>query len=337
MSTADVSVILPFRNTAATLPDCLDSIGRQTLAEFELLAIDDGSDDESAAIVRRYAAGDWRIRLISPGHVGLVGALNLGIAEAHAPLIARMDADDRMHPERLAAQRDELARRADLALVASQVELFPSEHVRAGYGEYVRWQNQVISAADIANNIYVESPFAHPSVMLRHAAFDRVGLYADGPFPEDYELWLRMHAAGLRMAKLPRVLLFWREHPGRASRVDPRYARGAFDLLRARFLAREPRLLAGRPVAIWGAGRKTRLRARQLIEQGLMPAAWVDIDPDKIGHSVWGLPVRPAEWLDQRPRPFVLIYLTAHGAREVAAGRLEGWGYRAGQDYLAVG
>jgi glycosyltransferase involved in cell wall biosynthesis len=337
MSTPDVSVILPFRNGADTLPDCLASIGLQTHADFELLAIDDGSEDESAAIVRARAAGDPRVRLLSPGRVGLVAALNLGIAEARGPLIARLDADDLMHPERLAAQRDELMRRDDLALVASQVELFPAEQVRAGYREYVRWQNQLISPAEIANNIYVESPFAHPSVMLRHAVFDHVGCYADGPFPEDYELWLRMHAAGLRMAKLPRVLLAWREGPARASRVDPRYAREAFDMLRARFLACDPRLLAGRPIAIWGAGRRTRLRARRLIERGVAPVAWVDIDTDKIGHVVWGVPVQPPEWLDQRPRPFVLIYLTAHGAREIAAARLDGWGYRAGQDYLPVG
>jgi hypothetical protein len=164
-----------------------------------------------------------------------------------------------------------------------------------------------------------------------------LGGYADGPFPEDYELWLRMHHAGLRMAKLARVLLLWRERDDRASRVDPRYAREAFDQLRARFLARDWRLRGGRDLVIWGAGRKTRLRARHLIEQGIRPHAWIDIDPRKIGHRVWELPVHPPEWLNRQPRPFVLVYVTTHGARDLIAGWLAQWGYQVGEDYLAVG
>jgi glycosyltransferase involved in cell wall biosynthesis len=332
-----ISIVLPFRDAAATLPKCLESIQRQTFADFELLAIDDGSADGSAAIVEQLARQDGRVRLLRPGRVGLVAALNLGVAQARAALIARMDADDLMHAERLAAQHAHLEQNPEIALVAAQVELFPPERVREGYREYVRWQNQCLTPQQIADNIYVESPFAHPSVMLRRAAIEQLGGYVDGPFPEDYELWLRMHQAGMRMAKLPRVLLSWREHDDRASRVDPRYGREAFDALRARFLARDPRLQSDRPLVIWGAGRKTRLRARHLLDQGARPVAWIDIDPRKIGHVVWGLPVHPPGWLDQRPRPFVLVYVTSHGAREFAAGLLAQWGYQVGDDYLAVG
>jgi glycosyltransferase involved in cell wall biosynthesis len=333
-----ISIIMPFHNAAATLPACLASISRQTLGDFELLAIDDGSADESAALVRALAARDARVDLLAPGRVGLVAALNLGVAQARAPLLARMDADDLMHPRRLALQRDFLAASPDIALVAARAALFPRQLVRAGYQEYLRWQNACLTPAQIAAAIYIESPLAHPSVTLRRAALAAAGgPYAEGLFPEDYELWLRMHRAGLAMAKLPRTLLAWREGPGRASRLDPRYRREAFDALRARFLADDPRLRQGRDLVYWGAGRPTRLRAKRLIDQGFPPTAWIDIDPDKIGHVVWGAPVRPPAWLDRRPRPFVLIYVTAHGAREYAEGRLAEWGYRPGEDYLAVG
>ncbi|MEI7773029.1 MAG: glycosyltransferase, partial [Chloroflexales bacterium] len=267
-----------------------------------------------------------------------LAALNLGVAQARAPLLARMDADDLMHPQRLALQHNFLEASPDIALVAARAASFPLRLVRAGYHEYLRWQNTCLTPAQIAAGIYIESPFAHPSVTLRRAALDAAGgSYADGAFPEDYELWLRMHRAGLPMAKLPRTLLAWREGSGRASRVDPRYRREAFDALRARFLAEDPRLRQGRDLVYWGAGRPTRLRARLLIERGFPPTAWVDIDPDKIGHVVWGAPVRPPAWVDRRPRPFVLIYVTAHGARADAEGRLARWGYRPGEDYLAVG
>lgn len=332
-----VSVVLPFRNAAATLPDCLASIQGQTLADFEVLALDDGSEDESAVIVAQAAQRDPRLRLVQPGRVGLVAALNLGIAHARSALIARMDADDRMHPERLAAQLAFLAEQPAITLVAAQVELFPAEQIRAGYQEYVRWQNQCLTPAAIAANIYVESPVAHPSVMVRRSALERLGGYHAGPFPEDYELWLRMHQAGMLMAKLPRILHFWRERPDRTSRVDPRYARAAFDQVRARFLARDPRLHSGRPLVVWGAGRTTRLRVRLLLEQGIHLAAWIDIDPKKIGQRVWGLSVHAPVWLDQEPHPFVLVYVTNHGARDYIAGLLAQWNYAVGADYLAVG
>jgi rhodanese-related sulfurtransferase len=249
-----------------------------------------------------------------------------------------MDADDVMLPDRLAAQWEMLDARPDLALVGTQVELFPAEHVGGGYAEYVRWQNECVSPEQIADNLYVESPFAHPSVMARTDVLCAAGSYRDGDFPEDYELWLRLHASGQRMAKVPRVLLRWRERPERTSRVDVRYTRDAFDRLRAEYLSRDPRLHAHRPIVVWGAGRRSRLRARIVMERGISPVAWIDIDPDKIGHRVWDLPVHAPEWLGGlEPRPFVLVYVNNHGARELIAARLREMGYTVGRDFLCVG
>lgn len=309
-----ISIVMPFRNAAATLPECIASIHAQTYRDFEVIAVDDRSTDKSAELCRR--AGFTVIEA-----QGLVAALNAGLDAARGESLARMDADDVMHPERLEAQ---LALMRDYDIVAAQVELFPEDGIRAGYREYVRWQNSVITPEQIAANLFVESPFAHPSVMMR-----RGFRYADGPFPEDYELWLRLHASGARMAKVPRVLLRWRESATRASRVDPRYSRDAFDRLRARWLA--PRL--PREFVVWGAGQRARRRVRLL---GRMPAAWVDVDPRKIGTILHGAPVHSYEWLRRR-RAFVLIYVTNHHARDEASRVLEEWGYRPGADYLAVG
>lgn len=332
-----VSILLPVHNAATTLPACLASIADQTLDDYELIAVDDGSGDGSAALLRRAAESDRRVRLLSPGRIGLVAALAHGLAAAQAPLVARMDADDLMHPERLQRQVALFDADPGLDLVACQVALFADTPIQAGYREYVRWQNLCLSAADIAEQIYVESPFAHPSVMFRRETVLRLGGYRDGPFPEDYDLWLRMHAAGCRMVKLPRVLLHWREWPQRTSRTDPRCAREAFDRLRADYLARDPRLHGPRGMAIWGAGRRTRQRARHLLDRGVRPLAWIDIDPRKIGNIVWDVPVRPERWLDQPLPPFVLVYVASHGAREEIGGKLARFGYRRGRDYLCVG
>lgn len=334
----EISIILPFRDAETTIDECLDSIRRQSLNDFEVIAVDDGSTDTSSDRVGRRARTDRRFRLVASGRRGLVAALTTGITESQAPFLARMDADDRMHPDRLRMQCEFLRDRSELALVASRVRLFPSRHIRRGYREYVRWQNGLIEPKDVAGNIYVESPFAHPSVMIRRSALDAVGGYRDGPFPEDYDLWLRLNANGHPMAKLPEVLLDWRDHPNRLSRTDARYSRESFDRLRALYLARDSRLRSERTFVIWGAGRRTRLRARHLIDRGRHPNAWIDIDPNKIGRAVWGIPVRGSRWLRQvTTRPFVLIYVTRHGAREQVEAFLEASGYREREDFLAVG
>ena len=305
---------MPFRNAAATLPECIASIAAQTVRGFEVIAIDDRSEDESAALCR-----DAGYRVI--GASGLVNALNAGLDAASGTYIARMDADDVMHPDRLAAQLELIEQGFDL--VATQVEMFP--HIRAGYREYLRWQNAVITPEEIDANLYVESPFAHPSVVFRKGP-----RYADGPFPEDYELWLRMHAAGARMAKVPRVLLRWRESESRASRVDARYSREAFERLRASYLAKDPRVSTANELVIWGAGTLARRRVRMM---NINPAAFVDVDPKKIGKSIDGAPVHHYEWL-RGHNSFVLIFVTNHHARDEVRAQLEAWGYAAGRDFL---
>ncbi len=336
MSTPPVSILLPFHDARETLDECLDSIAAQTFTHYELLAIDDGSQDASAALISHHALRDARIRLIRQPPLGLVAALNRGLAEARAPLIARMDADDRMHPERLAAQVTGLTADPALGLLATQVHLFPEEHIQTGFREYIRWQNACCDPDTISDEIYIESPFAHPSVMFRRAVVKAAGGYRTGIFPEDYDLWLRLAQSGVKMAKLPQVLLDWRDSEGRLSRTDPRCSREAFDRLRAAYLARDSRL-QGRSLVFWGAGRKTRRRCNLLIEQGFTPIAWVDIDPRKIGNRLRGVSVVPPEWLSRDERPFVLSYVTNHGAREDIASRLEAMSFRRGVDYLMVG
>ena len=100
------------------------------------------------------------------------------------------------------------------------------------------WTNGLLTHEEIALARFVESPLAHPSVMFRRSLVERWGGYAEGAFPEDYELWLRWLDAGVRMEKLADPLLIWNDSPTRLSRRDPRYAAEAFYRVKARYLAR---------------------------------------------------------------------------------------------------
>jgi len=337
MSLSNVAVVMPFYNAAATLDAALDSIQQQTLQEFILLAVDDGSTDNSAALVRKRMQQDPRIQLLQPGRQGVVGAMNSALAICRCPLVARMDADDLMAPRRLELQTAYLQQNPAIDLLGSRVELFADIEIPDGFHEYIRWQNSCLTPEQIADNIYVELPIAHPSLMFRREVVLQAGGYRDGDFPEDYELLLRLHRKGHRMAKLPEALLYWRDSGERLTRTDPRYSREAFDQLRARYLARDPRLQRVRPLAIWGAGRNTRKRVSRLLQHGFQPTAWIDIDPCKIGNRIDEVPVVAPTWLEQTERPFVLSYVNNHGARELIAAELEELGYCRGEDYLMVG
>ncbi|MGD2052832.1 MAG: glycosyltransferase [Gammaproteobacteria bacterium] len=337
-SSPAVSVLMPFRNAAETMGDCIDSILSQTLTDYEIIAIDDFSVDQSVAVLQQF--GDQRISIIDNDHQGLVPALNKGLACCRAPLVARMDADDIMYPNRLKMQYSFMRRHRDVELVATQARKFPEASVRNGYREYMRWQNSVIGPEDVNNQIYIESPFAHPSVMFRRDSIIAAGGYRQGGFPEDYELWLRLFHHGYRMEKLPEVLLDWRESAQRLSRVSENYSREAFDFIRSQYLSKDRRI-HNKPLAFWGAGRKTRRRAKRLINKGFAPAVWIDIDPKKIGNNIHGVEVVEPAWLEHASangdKPFVLNYVTNHGARDIARNYLERIGYAIGRDYLEVG
>jgi len=333
-----VTVLMPARDAAATLGSCLDSIQAQSFTDFELLVIDDASSDDTHQMVSERAAADPRIRLLRAPRRGLVACLNAGLGQARASLIARMDSDDVMDRERLGLQRDYLQQHPDVGVVASRVRAFPADRVQAGTREYLRWQNACLDSDALRDEVYVECPITHPSAMFRLATVVAAGGYRDGDFPEDYELWLRLTARGCRMAKIDRCLLHWRQRDDSLSRRDPRYSRDAFDRLRARYLALDGRLGSGRPLVFWGAGRRTRQRARHIVALGFAPCAWIDVDPRKIGNRIHDVPVVAPEWLDRRqPRPFVLAWVASHGARGSIGAALTAMGYGRGVDYLTVG
>lgn len=333
-----VSVLLPFHNAAETIGECVDSILAQTLTGFEVIAVNDFSDDATLNVLQQVS--DERLKIIDNASRGLVSALNTGLACCAAPLVARMDADDIMHVNRLEQQHDYMRRHHDIVLLATRAQKFPQASIRNGYREYMRWQNSVLTSEDIVNQIYIESPFAHPSVMYRRDSVIAAGAYRHGKFPEDYELWLRLLHLGHRMEKLPQVLLDWRESDTRLSRVSENYSRTAFDRIRAHYLSQDKRI-HNRPIAFWGAGRKTRQRAKYMIDKDFEPAVWIDIDPKKIGNRINGVEVVEPAWLE-RPivdgdKPFVLNYVTNHGARDIARTYLDRIGYVIGRDYLEVG
>jgi glycosyltransferase involved in cell wall biosynthesis len=330
--TPRVSVVLPFRDAAATLDAAVSSIAVQTLTAFECLLIDDGSVDGSPARARALAARDARFRVVRSSG-GLVHALNTGIAAARAALVARMDADDLAHPTRLARQVDALDANPGVAVMSCLVECFPAASLRAGMRHYQDWLNALRTPDAIRNALFVESPIAHPTAMIRRAALDAAGGYRDTGGPEDYDLWLRPLLRGHSAAKVPDVLLAWRDSPQRLSRVDPRYHRRRFFATKlAHFPVAVP---PGTVLQVCGAGPTGRGWARALAARGYPVRRFIDVAPRRWGSMIHGAPVEAPSVADRRDG-FFLAAAGSPGSRE----RIESWlqqsGLRLWFDYLAV-
>ncbi|MFI5337061.1 MAG: glycosyltransferase family 2 protein [Opitutales bacterium] len=346
-----VSVVLPVHNAAATLARAVASVQAQTFADWELLAVDDGSTDATHAILLELAATDPRVRVLNIARTGIVSALNAGIAAASAPLIARMDADDESHPTRLAVQTDYLTAHPEIGVVGCRVDFGGDRAAGAGYALHVDWLNTLTTPDQIALNRFVEAPFAHPSVMFRRQLAEEHGDYREGDFPEDYELWLRWLDADVRMAKVPQRLLVWNDPPGRLSRTNARYEPEAFFRLKAYWLAEwlqraegdrrlkarfngDREAVAPRQVYVWGAGRPTRQRAAYLEKYGVIIAGYVDVDAKKTGKKI---AVRPVLTVAELPPPadsVVLGYVSVRGARDFIRSELVRSGRVEGRDFL---
>ena len=248
-----ISVLLPVRNAAPWLDASLTSLWRQTVRDFEVIAVDDGSTDGSGGMLDRAARHDDRLRVIHTAARGLPAALTTALSHARAPLIARQDADDLSHRRRFALQRAYLAAHPGVTVVGCRVRLFPSKSVGPGMRRWSAWHNALLTHEEMAREALIDSPLAHGTALIRRRALAGIGGWRERGWPEDLDLWLRFLAAGHRLAKLPQPLYGWRQHPESATRRDPRYRPERFMALRVDALERGI-LRRRRQVTLLGVG-----------------------------------------------------------------------------------
>lgn len=332
MSEPRLSVLLPCHDAAEHLGQAIRSLTLQTFRDFEVVAVNDGSADGTGEALEGWAAKDDRVRVVHLEHLGLAGALQEGARLCRGELLARADADDFAHPRRFAKQIEFLSAHPEIAAVGTQVRYFPHEDVGWGARRYQEWLNGLSDPESIARDVFVECPIAHPTLMVRRSVFEQVGGYRVNGWPEDYDLILRLHVAGARLANVPRVLHFWREGNHRASRIDPRYAPEAFRSCKIHYL-RESCLKGHDAVNIWGAGRVGKDFARALKDEGVELRGFFDIDPRKIGQQIYGAPVRDAQNVANHRDTYLLVAVGAAGARELIREQLDRAGFEEPRDY----
>jgi glycosyltransferase involved in cell wall biosynthesis len=207
-----ISVLLPVYNGGPYLDVAVRSVLAQTFADFELLAIDDGSTDGSLEMLRSYE--DHRVRVIENGrNLGIVETLNRGLSLAGGEFVARMDSDDISLPGRFERQAGFLDAHPGVGVVGTSGGLID------GRGEFLAPFRYPLSHEAILFSLHFFCPLAHPSVMMRREVVLSAGGYRSAglswggaSFPEDYDLWWRLGDV-TRLANLPDRLLLLRKHP----------------------------------------------------------------------------------------------------------------------------
>jgi cellulose synthase/poly-beta-1,6-N-acetylglucosamine synthase-like glycosyltransferase len=317
------------RDEAPYLAEALASLSAQTLEELEVVVVDDGSTDESAEIAEAHAERDRRFRVLMQPRAGLVAALERARADARGEFLARMDGDDVALPKRLELQ---LTAMQDEGLDAcgGRIEYFP--RATEGAQRYAAWINSLVTVEDAARDVFVECPLPHPTLVVRREALERAGGYEDRGWPEDYDLLLRLWACKARFRNVDETVLRWRDHPGRLSRTEPRYSLDAFLRCKVHHL-RRTLLRSRRGVLVWGAGPVGKSFGRALRDE---LRGFVEVDPRKLGRTIYGVPVVQAE---DAPRFEDALWLGAVAGdeartriREVVADQ----GRREGVDFVAV-
>lgn len=206
----EISIILPVYNAEAYLEECINSVLRQTFQNYELIVLDDGSTDASVSVVKAF--DDPRIKLILCEH-NFINTLNRGINESIGKYIARIDADDIMHKDRLKKQYEIMEANQDVAVCGTYAEAFGLANEIIGYGKN-----------------YIDSPLLsllphnciiHPSVMIRKSFIQNYKIcYQNYPYAEDYKMWVDIANTGGKFYIIPEALLKYRVSQGQVSNLN---------------------------------------------------------------------------------------------------------------------
>lgn len=341
-----VSYLMPAYNAAGTIGCAVRSLlGQRGCPPLEVVVLDDGSSDATREVVAGLAAADSRVRLFAQPHRGQVAAAEAGQEHCRGEYIGRMDADDIAHPDRTAAQVALLESDSTLGAVGCRVRYVPRRILQKGLLFYENWLNSLIvedeklTRQNILRELYVECPLANPSLMMRADAFRELGGYQDfGGLPEDYDLLLRFAQSNWEISAVPRVLHYWRDSSGRASRNQQRYNQEAFQRLKLHYLLEGPLEKGKRPVSICGAGPVGKSWLKLLKTAGVDIRYLIEVNPRKIGKVIHGVPViDSAELALYRERAgLVLGAVGQKGARGSVRAHLDPLDFVEGEDYIFV-
>ena len=331
-----ISVIMPVHNAGGYLIEAVSSILKQDKVNLELILVDDHSTDKAIQKLPANLSQDHRLQIVLSNKRGVVAAMAAGFLKAKGDYIARMDADDIALPDRLIKQYHYLQAHPEIGIAGGQVKIISKLPVEKGFALYERWLNQLCTAEDIERELFIESPIPNPTAFFRRETYDLLQGYQDPEWAEDYDMWLRAHALGIKMGKPEGVILHWRDHEMRLTHCDKRYDNKLFLKAKAYYLSHSHHLKE-RKAIIWGTGPIGVYLYDILNKQKIEVEAFIEVNPRRVGGLKRGLPVLHFSELKQythNSSALIIGAVGARGAREEIRKALIEMGKEEGRDFL---
>ena len=289
----ELSLIMPFFNAERFIEETLLSLQGQTFSNWELIAIDDFSEDDSLAILQKFAAKDARIKIIQNLEKGIIPALNLAFKNCSGQYISRCDADDIYPAERFTKMVRQIKVSAPKTVITGMLSYFSDKSVSRAYRKHEAWLNEINISSITWSQIYRECVIASPNWLCSKADLQAIDAFKNLEYPEDYDLVFQWYKHGFQVECLAEISLYWREHPLRTSRLSEDYQQKAFFRLKIkRFLEIEKFT----KLYLWGKGKKAKICASLLIESGL-DFSWMDLKSHKPTDKE-GIPIEDFRYTD---------------------------------------
>lgn len=320
------------RNTAPYLDECLLSIQAQSFQDWELMAINDRSEDATKDILLRYAQQDNRIKVLDSKGERLIPALQTGYSASSGELINRMDSDDHMPPYKLKLMLEEWEKYGKGTIVAGGTEHFPDQgELGDGFKRYDAWLNELARKNAHWQEIYTECVIPSHCWLVHRQDLDDAGAFNPNVYPEDYDLCFRFYRAGLKVVGIDRVLHHWRDRSDRISRTWEEYQDNRYFELKLPYFLELDRDRS-RPLVVWGAGKHGKALSKLLIESGEQ-FRWICDNPKKIGQDIYGVVLEDQMVLPGIQNPQILVVLMAPDQRSNVRQILADWGKMPVQDF----
>ncbi len=332
MDTPLVSILIPFKNTAQFLTECLDSILKQAYTNWEVLAVNDHSSDESLKIVQGFAESDSRIQVFPNSGAGIIEALRTAYSKSHGSLITRMDSDDIMTPNKLEVMASSLLNTGKGHLAVGQVKYFSDRGISNGYERYEAWLNQLTQSGSNYSEIYKECVIPSPCWMVHREDLDKCDAFEPDRYPEDYDLTFRFYEKGLQCIPCDELLHFWRDYDTRTSRTSEHYAQNYFLDIKLHYFLKL-NYNPNRPLVVWGAGNKGKTIAKGLLEKQI-DFHWLCDNPNKIGKEIYGKKMLHFEFLNKLKNPQSIITVANEEAQKAIRVYLDTLGQKSMEDFF---
>lgn len=305
---------MPVKNTETFLRSCIKSILSQTYTDWELIAVDDHSNDASYEMLKRFAAQDSRITVLKNEGTGITPALKTGYKDSKGQFITRMDSDDIMPPNKLTLLHNQWQQKGRGYVVTGLVKYFADFPLRDGYKKYEEWLNQLTVSNSNFSEIYKECSIASPNWLIDRQDFDAAGAFDTEMYPEDYCLIFMWKQAGYKINSVNEVTHLWRDYSDRTSRTDDNYSDNRFTTLKVKYFIKLD-YQKSQSLVLWGAGNKGKGVARELIDNSI-PFRWVCENPKKIGLDIYGVIMENISAMEDLKEPQVIVAVSQKGAQE---------------------